>query len=58
VAAGGAMSKMLGLGFVFGAKDEGAVRTTTALSEGFDSVVGAVRSVASSSNARPRVTPL
>jgi len=38
VAVGGGMGRLLGLGFVFGARDNGAVRMTTGLAEGMDRV--------------------
>lgn len=39
---GGGMGRLLGLGFLFGAKDDGAVKVTEDLSEGFDDVADAV----------------
>jgi hypothetical protein len=45
VASGGGMKKLMGLGFLFGAKDNGATKTAGALSESFDSLKNAVHSV-------------
>lgn len=40
--AGGSLGRILGLGFLFGAQDDGAIETTEDLKEGFDGVAAAV----------------
>lgn len=42
---GGGLRRSLGLGFIFGAKDEGAVRTTQDIGEGMDRMAQTVREV-------------
>lgn len=44
-AGSGSLGRLLGLGFLFGAKDEGAVRTTEAIQEGFEGIEQAVQRV-------------
>jgi hypothetical protein len=42
---GGGAGRLLGLGFMFGAKDKGAVRVTEQIGEGFDSMSDSVKAV-------------
>lgn len=45
------MGRLLGLGFVFGARDNGAVRTTTGLADGMDRVAESTREAGRQSSA-------
>lgn len=51
MAVGGGMGRLLGLGFVFGARDNGAVRTTTDLAEGMDRVATSAQEAGRQSSA-------
>ena len=51
MAVGGGMGRLLGLGFVFGARDNGAVRTTTSLADGMDRVADSSQEAARQSSA-------
>lgn len=47
----GSLGRLLGLGFLFGAKDDGAVRTTEAIQRGFEGISSTVQRVGSSGSA-------
>ena len=43
--AGGGMGRVLGLGFLFGAKDDGAIRMTEDIGDGMENMARSVKEV-------------